>query len=173
MGTVMGTVICIVVGAVLLGCAACGRNEQVGFGGAAPTTAADRTTTAQATAPVSSSGGTPDTDPMNPKPPPGSVMVPATRVDASALPPGYPTVVWMVGDGSTLGAYGQAGGCIEATADLVEQTARRVVIRITEATTSAGPCTMEIRYPPLTVTLDAPLAERTVVLQRRQLGPPR
>jgi len=164
-------------GAVLLACAACGQDEQVGFGGAPPTTSADLSSTAPSTSPRTSprSGpaGTPDADPMNPKPPPGAVAVSAARVDASALPAGYPTVVWTEGDGSTVGAYGQAGGCTEARAGVAEQTAQHVVIRITETTMSAGPCTMEIRYPPLVVTLDAPLGDRTVVLQRSQVGPPR
>jgi hypothetical protein len=159
------------VGAVLLACAACGQNEQVGFGGAPPTTSADLPTTAATTVPASRPVEPPDGDLMNPKPPPGAVAVPEAKVDASALPPGYPKVVWTEGDGSTVGAYGQAGGCTEAKADVVEQTGQHVVVRITETTTSAGPCTMELRIPPLTVKLDAPLGDRTVVLQRRQVGP--
>jgi hypothetical protein len=163
----MGVRHALSIGAILLACAACGQNEDVGFGGAPATTSADLPTTAQATPSVQP----PDGDPMHPKPPPGAVAVPAARVDASALPPGYPSVVWTVGDGSTVGAYGQAGGCTEASADVPEQTTQYVVVRITETTLSAGACTMELRVPPLAVTLDAPLGDRTVILQRRQLGP--
>lgn len=155
------------IGAVLLACAACSQNEDIGFGSAPATTSADLPTTVRTTTPVQP----PDGDLMNPKPPPGAVAVPPERVDASALPAGYPALVWTVGDGSTVGAYGQAGGCTEASADVVEQTAQHVVVRITETTLSAGVCTLEIRVPPLTVTLDAPLGDRTVVLQRRQIGP--
>jgi len=158
------------IGAVLLACAACGGDEEIGFGGAPPATS----DTPQATSgapPSAESPGPPLGDPVNPQPPPGATPVPASRVDASALPDGYPRVVWTVGDGSTIGAYGQAGGCIEATAEATEQTGQRVVMRITETTLSTGPCTMEISFPPLMVTLDAPLGDRTVVLTRRQAGP--
>jgi len=31
---------------------------------------------------------------------------------------------------------------------------------------------MDLRFPPLTVLLDEPLGDRTVVLERRQIGPP-
>ena len=157
------------VGAVLLACAACGQND-IGFGGApstVPSTSVDLPTTGPASTPVAP----PEGDPMNFQPPPGAVAVAAAKVDASALPPGYPKLVWTEGDGSTIGAYGQAGGCTEARADVTEQGAQRVVLQITETTLSAGPCTMEIRYPALTVKLDAPLGERTVVLARRQVGP--
>jgi len=153
------------VGAVLLACAACGQNEEIGFGGAPPATSDRLPSTVLPTT------GPPDADPMDPKPPAGGTPVDEARVDASALPDGYPKVVWTEGDGSVIGAYGQAGGCTEASAQVTEQNGQRVIMRITETVTSTGPCTMELRYPPLTVKLDAPLGGRTVVLQRAQVGP--
>jgi hypothetical protein len=149
-----------------LACVACGGHEQIGFGGAPPpSTPGDPPTTATP-APLPPGGG----DPLALQPPPGSIPVPAAQVDASALPPGYPTVVWTTG-GADLGVYGQAGGCVQAAAEATEQGPGRVAVRITETTTSTGPCTMEISYPPLAVALDAPLGQRSVVLTRLQVGP--
>jgi hypothetical protein len=153
-------------GAILL-CVACGQNDEIGFGGVPPMTTADRPTSG----PVETPAVPPDTDPMFPRPPAGVTIVPEAKVDSSALPNGYPRVVWTEGDGTTIGVFGQAGGCTEATAEMAEQTTERVIVVITETTTSTGPCTMEILYPPLTVKLDAPLGDRTVVLERTQIGP--
>jgi len=155
------------IGALLLVSAACGQNDEIGFGGAPMTTGSEL----PSTDPGEPSSAMPPGEPGQIPPPAGSVPVPEAKVDASALPEGYPRVAWTEGDGRTLGAYGQAGGCIEASAEVREQTAQRVVLRITETVTSTGPCTMEIRFPPLSVTLDSPLGDRTVVLERTQVGP--
>lgn len=149
--------------AIVLLAAACGQQEEVGFGGSPPTTGTSDDVPVS-TRPIPS-GEMPD--PMNPAPPPGAQAVPAPKVDASALPEGYPRVVWTEGDGRAIGAYGVAsGGCVEVRGEVAEQNAQRVVLRIIEHTTSTGPCTMEIRYPPVTVKLAEPLGDRTVVLQR-------
>lgn len=105
----------------------------------------------------------PAPDPLTATPPAGGTAVPATQVDATGLPPGFPTLTWTQGS-RTLGVFGRAGGCTEARAELVEQTAERVMVRVVQATTSPGPCTREVRYPPLTVTLGADLGGRRVVL---------
>jgi hypothetical protein len=55
---------------------------------------------------------------------------------------------------------------VEVRGELAEQNPQRVVLRLVEHTTSDGPCTMEIRYVPVSVELAEPLGERTVVLQR-------
>lgn len=141
---------------------ACGQQEEVGFGGTPPTT--DRPSP-----PPASTDPLPpvQVDPMNPQPPPGAQAVPASKVDASALPEGYPKVAWTTGGGRAVGAYGMAsGGCVEVDGELAEQNPQRVVLRLVERTTSPGPCTMEIRYVPVSVELAEPLGERTVVLQR-------
>lgn len=104
-------------------------------------------------------------------PPPGGIAVPLEQVDPSRLPRGYPRVVWTEHGGTVLGAYGQGGGCTEVGGEVAEQgPAVRMVL--VEVTLHRGPCTMELRYPPVTVPLDAPLGERTVVLDRREVGPP-
>lgn len=142
--------------------AACGRGEEIGFGGApAPSVTGAPATTSPATDGIPEAFAAPE----------GTSQLPGPKVDANALPEGYPRTVWTVGDGRTVGLYGQAGGCTEATAEVAEQDVRRVVLRIVETTTGAGACTMELRFPPLTVTLDEALGERTVVLERTQAGP--
>ncbi len=153
-------------GALLLVCVACGQDEQIGFGGAQPTTTAP-----EVGVPTEQPAEPPAVDPMNPAPPAGGIEVAEAKVDATALPEGYPSVVWTEADGAVVGAYGQAGGCTEATGSVTEQSAAQVVFLVTETTSDAQMCTMDIRYPPLTVKLDAPLGDRTVVLQRTQVGP--
>ena len=102
-------------------------------------------------------------DPLVAVPPDGTTALDASRVDARGLPPGFPTLVWTRGP-RTVGVYGRAGGCTEATAQLVDQTPEAVTVRVVQTTTSTGPCTRELRYPPLEVTLAADLGQRRVVL---------
>jgi len=159
----LGAAVAAAVIALLL-VVACGKQEEVGFGGAPATTA-------DPSGPVPSSADpVPPVlapDPAGPPAPPGATPVPAPRIDASALPEGYPRVAWTEGDGSTVGAFGVANsGCVEVSGELAEQNPQRVVLRVVEHTTSPGPCTMEIRFEPVTAQLAAPLGERTVVLQR-------
>lgn len=155
-GTVLGAA------AVLLA-VACGQQDEVGFGGQPPTTTEPSPPPAS-TRPIPPA---PTPDPVNPAPPAGAQAVATPKVDASSLPEGYPRIAWTEGDGTAVGAYGVAsGGCVEVRGELGEQNAQRVVLRLVEVTTSTGPCTMEIRYLPVTIKLAAPLGERTVVLQR-------
>ena len=114
--------------------------------------------------PTSLDRPTPVPDPLTAAPPAGGVVVDAARVDATGLPPGFPTLVWTQGT-DRLGVYGRAGGCTEARAEVVAQDATRVEVRVVQERTSPDPCTRELRYPPLEVRLDAPLGERRVVLR--------
>jgi hypothetical protein len=140
---------------------ACGQQQEVGFGGAPPKPTAPSATTTESARPPA------QIDPMNPQPPPGAAPVPASKVDASALPEGYPKIAWTTDGGRAVGAYGVAsGGCVEVRGELAEQNPKRVLLRLVERTTSDGPCTMEIRYVPVAVNLAEPLGDRTVVLQR-------
>lgn len=150
----------LLAGVVVLGVlGACGgQPEGVGFGGAPQPSEAPLSPPPAADGPI---------------PPPGTERVRAAQVDATALPEGYPRLVWTSEDGTELGAYGQEGGCTQVRADLVEQTAETVRIMFVEVTPTTGPCTMDLRFPRLTVLLDEPLGDRTVVLERRQIGPPR
>ena len=106
---------------------------------------------------------TPAPDPLTATPPPGTTALPVARVDAESLPAGFPTLVWTRGP-RTVGVYGRAGGCLEVHAEVGEQTADRVVVRVVQATTGPGPCTRELRYVPLEVPLQADLGDRRVVL---------
>jgi hypothetical protein len=102
-------------------------------------------------------------DPLVSTPPAGATALPPERVDAGALPAGLPTLVWTRGD-ETVGVYGRGGGCTDARLEVVEQDTERVVLRVVQFSTGPGPCTRELVYPPLEVTLDAPLGRRPVVL---------
>lgn len=102
-------------------------------------------------------------DPLVATPPPGGTALDAARVTTTGLPAGLPTLVWTTGP-RTLGVYGRAGGCTESTAAVTDQTAEAVTVRITQTTTSTGPCTRELRYPAFELPLDADLGNRRVVL---------
>src|ERR1044072_9251341 len=54
--------------------------------------------------------GTPDRQPAR-TPPDGAKAVPTNQVDYSRLPKGFPHLVWVAGDGKTIGAVAQEGGC--------------------------------------------------------------
>lgn len=144
---------------VLTACAA--QPDHVGFGGypsAPPEGSAPSTMIPPAAQGVR---------PAWPGPPPGGSTVPAGQIDSGALPQGYPRLVWTERDGLTVGVTGQEGGCTQVHPELREQTSQHIRIAFVEVTTSPGPCTMDLRFRSLTVRLDAALAERTVVLERR------
>jgi hypothetical protein len=153
-GRVLGGAVLL---AALAGCA--DQPEGVGFGGAPDA------------APLSSQTAPPPI-PVTPTPPPGGAMIPATQVDATALPDGHPRLLWTREDGRVVGVYGQEGGCGQVRAELLAQTATQVRIELVETIPTTGPCTMDLRFPPLSVQLDEPLGQRTVLLERRTVGPP-
>ncbi len=134
-----------------------------GGSGSTPPPASSPPTVATGAPPGGTSTPPVPADPLTADPPPGTTALDASRVEARDLPPGFPTLVWTRGP-RTLGVYGRAGGCTEASAQVVDQTADAVTLRVVQATTSTGPCTRELRYPPLEVTLAADLATRRVVL---------
>lgn len=92
--------------------------------------------------------------------------VPASQIDSSGLPKGYPVEVSTLDDGRTLRVVGKEGGCSKASAEVAGQRGDRVTVRMVETKPSDPTtiCTMDIRYPPLTVELDEPLGKRLVVL---------
>ncbi|KZB84695.1 hypothetical protein [Amycolatopsis regifaucium] len=99
--------------------------------------------------------------------PEGSTRVPDKQLDASALPADYPREVHTSNGGTILNIRGQEGGCGHATAEAAQQDGTRVTINLTELKGQTGQmCTMDIRFPVISVTLAAPLGERTVVLKQ-------
>jgi hypothetical protein len=154
LGTVVGT------GVLLLVISACGGAQHQGTGaGGGPTLPT-------ATSPSESSPGVPPGIAPGEVPPDGK---PVTKLDTSALTPEYPHTVWTQGDGRTVGVIAQEGGCGKASASVLEQSATAVKIELVETTPlTKQMCTMDIRFPPLTVQLSEPLGERTVVLTSRQ-----
>jgi len=94
---------------------------------------------------------------------------PVTKLDTNALSSEYPRTVWTQGDGKTVGVIAQEGGCGKASASVLEQSASVVKIELVETLPlDKQACTMDIRFPPLTVQLTEPLGERTVALTSRQ-----
>ncbi|WP_309113735.1 hypothetical protein [Saccharothrix sp.] len=152
LGTVIGA------GALLLLTACASTQPSVAPGNSGPTL-----TTAPSTAP---SAEEPEFDsPV----PPGAREVPKEKVDAAAVPEDRPRTVWTEGDGSTIGLVAQEAGCGKASVEVAEQGPQVVKVVMVETTPKESQiCTMDIRYPPLTAKLDAPLGQRVVVLTTRQ-----
>ena len=152
LGTVVGA------GALLLLTAAC-ANPQDNAGDTRPTE-----TTSTATAPSTE----PDRQPAR-TPPSGGERVATRQIDATALPEGYPVLVWTEDGGRTIGVVAQEGGCGKASVEIPEQDATKVVVNMIETVPSdPQPCTMDLRYPKITTELDQPLDQRTVVLKNEQ-----
>jgi hypothetical protein len=102
-------------------------------------------------------------------PPNGGTPVPPEKVDATALPEDYPRSVWTEGDGAVIGVIGTEGGCSKVGVEVTEQSPTTVRVGLVETLPLADQmCTMDIRFPPLTAKLDAPLGDRKVVLTSRQ-----
>jgi len=98
--------------------------------------------------------------------------VPDSRIDGTRLPAGYPRKAWIAADGVTLTVLGEEGGCEHVRSTLAEQNATAVrVILIRDMTDSHRPCSKDLRAKKLTMRLDQPLAERTVVLEQQTLRP--
>ena len=104
-----------------------------------------------------------------PKLPAGSTAVSGSRVNGTELPAGFPREVWTTGDGSTLGLYGEQGGCQTLSASVVAQTDSQVTVRLLQIqqkpTAHQTGCPMYEMLKPMSVTLAKPLGNRTVLLQ--------
>lgn len=120
------------------------------------------------TVPPGSAESQPSNPPGRPKQvvPEGSVAVPAGQIDVTALPDGYPREVSASNGDTVLSITAEEGGCGHISAAAVEQTARRVVVQLTQTRGQADQmCPMHVRDITVTVTLSAPLGRRTVVLE--------
>ncbi|WP_245975553.1 hypothetical protein [Amycolatopsis palatopharyngis] len=92
-------------------------------------------------------------------------LLPGKQIDGSALPEAYPQDVATSADGRKLLIVAQEGGCGQVSAELAEQSARQVVVNLVETEPAEKvACTMDIRFETVSVVLDEPLGERTVVL---------
>jgi hypothetical protein len=98
--------------------------------------------------------------------PEGSTPVPPDKVDAAALPADYPHEVWTANGGTILNIRAQEGGCGHALGEATEQAGDHVVVNLSETKAQTGRmCTMDIRFPVISVALASPLDQRTVVLK--------
>lgn len=125
--------------------------------------------------PQDPSGGQPPVTigPDGPVLPPGVSEVPAARVDASALPSfvEYGNRVWVFNDGFSLQFFASAStACTGVEARVVDQSPDTVKIVVRPMDAPQGgrpddqPCAMVMTPQAVTVTLDQPLRDRTVVL---------
>src|SRR5690606_37040907 len=95
------------------------------------------------------------------QPPKSAEPVAGKPAEARNLPQRPPTKVLL--KATALARTAQESGCDKATAELGKQSASQVEVTVV-ITQPKQPrmCTMDIRYPVLTVELDKPLADRTV-----------
>ncbi|OZM74574.1 hypothetical protein CFN78_05545 [Amycolatopsis antarctica] len=97
---------------------------------------------------------------------PGEIPLAAEKIDGAALPESYPRTAATVERTNQVAIRAQEGGCGKASAEVAEQTAQRVVVKLVETTPrNKMACTMDIRYPTVKVDLAEPLGERQLVLE--------
>ena len=98
--------------------------------------------------------------------PAGAVPVAGAKVDARALPAGYPRLVWTEENGSVVGFFAEQGACTTASASVLGQTDRAVTVRLViTQPASTKPCPQYLLNKEMTVNLDRPLGSRTVIMQ--------
>lgn len=137
-------------GVLLLAVSACaGQQEDVGFGGEPP-----------------------------PKPPPGPVepkpVEQRQEVAGDQVKSESDDKVWTQNNGTVVVTTGTEGGCSEVHAETTEQTDKQVTIVLVDETPEpAGACTMDIRHPTVATKLDAPLKDRTVVVEEKDVKVPK
>ncbi|MTD58978.1 hypothetical protein [Amycolatopsis pithecellobii] len=143
------------IGIVLVTATACGQRADNVSPGAGPTP------------PPSVSVQPPPSQPWSAQTPPaGSMAVQAAQVDSSKLPKDYPREVFVSADGKVLYFRAEEGGCGRASADVQQETAQQIVINLreTQTNTQGRMCTMDIRYPLVSVPLHDPLGDRKILL---------
>jgi hypothetical protein len=100
-----------------------------------------------------------------------ALVVAAMAVPASAQVPGFTAVtvpaVWTVTGvdpgGRSLHLAYEGGGClVDNGRAVVEESAERIAIRVEQTAFIGGPCTADLRYHGLRVTLRAPVAGRPI-----------
>lgn len=156
-------------GLVLVVVTACGGQPDT----AAPASTSALPASSSSVAPPSSDTPTPSqlqpgNPPGRPKQvvPVGSEPVPIEQIDASGLPAGYPRDVVSSNGGTVLSMQAEESGCAHVAAAPVAQTATQVVVNLTQTKAQTGRmCPQYIRNVTISVTLDAPLAQRTLVLK--------
>lgn len=144
------------IGIVLVTATACGQRPAGVSPGAAPTPPSS----------VSPSPALPVRPGSSQTPPAGSTVVPAAQVDSSKLPGDYPREVYVTADGKALYFRAEEGGCGRATAEIQQENAQQIVINLreTQSMVQGQMCTMDIRYPLVSVPLSEPLGQRKVIL---------
>ncbi|WP_440900164.1 hypothetical protein [Actinosynnema sp.] len=169
--------------AALAGCSGGGQDPTGAVGSSAPGDASTTLSGAPSGAVPPDSTGTGDPtgepgeqQPQRPpqrsaEPIPQAAPLEGAKVDAAALPETYDKQVQVGPDGRALLVNGLAGGCKNASAEVAAQSAEQVLVTLVTTyypPRGGGACTDDLRPVPLTVTLDAPLGERRVVLESRE-----
>ena len=153
-------------GIVLVTATACGERPQnvpAAGGGAPATTSSEQAPTVPS---MPNRPGSSQTAPA------GSTLVPPAQLDAAQLPEDYPREVFVTADGKALYLRAEEGGCGRAGAEVREETSSQVVVNLVETKSNlqGQMCTMDIRYPLVSVPLAEPLGQRKVVLHAEKRG---
>jgi hypothetical protein len=146
----------IVMGAVLVSGTACANSvpNSVPNSVQSPPTGTSSSASSSAPVTVTEPAGTP---------------LPASQLDATALSEAYPKKVVLSSDAKKLTITAVESGCGKASAELGEQNPQRVKVVLVETTPATSQlCPMNIRYPQVSVDLDAALGQRIVELRSEQ-----
>lgn len=155
---------------MLFAVAACGGQSETGApanGGTLPVSSSAPAAPTEVVTPTPPAS-TPGNPPGRPRQvvPEDSEVVPIEQIDASGLPDGYPRDVTSSNGGTMLSMRAEEGGCAHVNAAPAEQDAKQVVVNLTQTTAQTGQmCPQYIRNVKLSVTLSAPLGQRTLVLK--------
>ncbi len=95
---------------------------------------------------------------------PGGTPVPPGQVNTDGVTTGMQPVVWEQDGGLTLAAVAEEGGCVTVSGRVPKQTATEVDFQVVSVAVKHGVCPHFVRNVRVTVHLDAPLGDRTIML---------
>ncbi|AHI00224.1 hypothetical protein [Kutzneria albida] len=125
----------------------------------------------KAPAPVVSTTAVPPTSPgTSTSAPRTGPAVPPNQIDYSQVPETYPRSVWTTDNGRTVVVMGEEGGCAKLSGKVLAQNAEEVRVELLTTTETHRMCPLYVRNVPVSVTLDAPLGARKLVLTAKN-GP--
>lgn len=95
---------------------------------------------------------------------PAGTPVPPGQVNTGGVTTGIQPAVWEQDGGRTLAVVAEEGGCVKVSGRVPKQTATEVDFQVVSVVVKHVVCPHFVRNVRVTVHLDAPLGDRTVML---------